>query len=141
MIKLMHTGLAALIAATSIAATATPAAAEGHWGHGGGYGGYNSGYGYGGGYGGGYGDGDHEWREHHDHDNAAPLIIGGILGLGLIAALASSHSNHAQTQTDSPYGYGDNAQTNYHPDVCTQQRQVWDPNQGQYITRSYRVAC
>ena len=128
MIKLMHTGLAALIAATTIAAAATPAQA--HWdGDNSGYYGYDND-----GYGGGW-----EHR-HHDHDNAAPLIIGGILGLGLLAVLASSsHSNHTQTQ--AVYGDGYQTQNNDHPDVCTRQRRVWDSYRGEYTTRSYRVAC
>jgi len=140
MIKLVKAGLATLIAATSIAAAATPAAAREHGGYGG-YGGGYSGYNYGGGYGGGYGG----YGYRHDHDDAAPLIIGGILGLALIAAVASSH-HAAPAQTDQAYDGGDNRsadapQVNSHPDVCTQQRQVWDPNAGQYTTRSYRVAC
>ena len=129
MIKIINTGLAALIAATSIAAAATPAAAEDYWGHGGGYSGYA-------GYDRGYG-GD-RW-EHRDHDNAAPLIIGGILGLGLLAAIASSHSNHGQYSGAYNNGYDQN--NDYHPDVCTQTRQVWDGYDGRYVTRAYRVAC
>ena len=138
MIKLVNTGLAALIAATSIAAAATPAAAH-EWGNNGGYGdnGYGGYSGYNGynaydGYGGAYGYDRERW-EHHDHDNAAPLIAAGLVGLVLVAALASSH-NHAQADN----GY---ANSGYHPDVCTQQRKVWDPNADQYATRSYRVAC
>lgn len=133
MIKVMKTGLAALIAATSMAAAATPAAAWGDDGYGGGYGQGYGGYGYG---------GEGYEHHHHDHDSAAPLIVGGILGLGLLAILASSSSHHnAQTQTETAYNYGDNSRTNYHPDVCTQRRQVWDSNRDAYVTRSYRVAC
>ncbi len=133
MVKIINTGLAALIAATSIVAAATPAAAEDHWGHGGGYSNYS---GYGGGYDRGYG-GD-RW-EHRDHDNAAPLIIGGILGLGLLAAIASSHSDHRQNSGAYASGYDQNS--DYHPDVCTQTRQAWDSYYGRYVTRAYRVAC
>jgi len=150
MIKLMNSGLAALIAATSIAAAATPVAAEGQWGHGGSYAGQSRSYGHNGGYGynGGFGfnrgydgyRGDYGYGyERHDHDDAAPLIIGGLVGIALIAALASSHSNHAQT--DSANAEGAAAPADNHPDVCTQQHKVWDPNAGQYVSRSYRVAC
>ncbi len=62
-----------VVASVLLATSVTPALADG--GHGG--------------YGGGFGH-----REHRDHDGiGAGAIIAGILGLGIVAAIASSSSN------------------------------------------------
>ncbi len=122
-----------------MAAAASPAAAH-DWGNNGAYngyygaGGYNNYNGYNG-YNGYYGNGnygyDRERWEHRDHDNAAPYVAAGLLGLIAVAAIASSHS-HAQADVRT---YDD------HPDVCTAQRKVWDSYEGRYVTQTSRVAC
>ena len=129
MIKLINTGLAALIAAGAIAATATPAAA-------------------------------HEWG--NDDNDAGALIIGGIAGLALGAAL-SSHSNgyggYYHNGYNSGYygngysGYGNGYSSygngggyygnsyGYRSRICVQRTQVWDPYEEEYVVRQTRYRC
>jgi hypothetical protein len=65
-----------VLASALLATSLTPAMADGPWG--GGHGG---------------------WGRHHDHDGiGAGAIIAGILGIGIIAAVASSASSNHQEQ-------------------------------------------
>ena len=107
-------GLAALLAAGSVAATAAPANAYGYWGHGGGY--------YGGrGYGGG------------------ALLGAGIAGLAVGAALASPHYGYGYGYGYGPRYYG--PAPYYGDGYCSVRRSVWDPYYGGYVVRRVPVPC
>ena len=108
-------GVAALLAAGSMAASAAPANAYGYWG---GHGGY-----YGHGYGGrGYGGG--------------ALLGAGIAGLAVGAAIAGSHPGYGYGYGYAPrYGYG------YGYGTCAVRRSVWDPYYGGYVVRRVPVPC
>ena len=149
MIKLMNTGLAALIAAGAMAATATPAAA-------------------------------HEW-DHHDND-AGALIVGGIAGLALGAALSSHNNGYGGGYYHRGYGYGGGYYGNgygngggyysngysgyygngygggyygngygggygngygngYRSRICVQRTRVWDPYEEENVVRETRYRC
>lgn len=135
MIKLMKASLAALIAVGSVAAAATPAAAEGHWDHDG------HGWNHGGGWDhdrdGGW-RGDERWEHRRGSDSGA-LIAGGLAGLALGAALSSHHNGYGH----SGYGYGyDYRYGGYGPPrVCIERRTEWDPYYGEYIVRPIRYPC
>lgn len=128
MIKLINTGLAALIAAGTIAATATPAAA-------------------------------HDW-DHHDND-AGALIVGGIAGLALGAALSSHNNGYGGGYYHNGYnggyygsgysgyngygnGYGGGYYGNgygYRSRICVQRTRVWDPYEQEDVVRETRYRC
>ena len=138
MIKLINTGLAALIAAGSMAATASPAAA-------------------------------HEWG-HHDND-AGALIVGGIAGLALGAALTSHNNGYGGGYYHggygngggyygngyggyygNGYGYGGNYGNGYgrgyygndygyRSRICVQRTRVWDPYEEEDVVRETRYRC
>lgn len=124
MIKLINTGLAALIAAGAMAATATPAAA-------------------------------HEWG--HEDNDAGALIVGGIAGLALGAALSSHNNGYGGGYYHNGYnggyygnGYGGNYGNGggyygngygYRSRICVQRTQVWDPYEEEYVVRQTRYRC
>lgn len=115
-------GIAALMAAGSMAASTSPANAHGYWG---GYGGYGHGY-YGGGYSGG------------------ALLGAGIAGLAVGAALAGPHYGYGYGYGYAPryeyaprYGYG----YGYGYGTCVVRRTVWDPYYGGYVVRRVPVPC
>ena len=117
-------GVAALLAAGSMATLTSPANAYGSWGGHGGYGGHGwGGRGY---YGGrGYGGG--------------ALLGAGIAGLAVGAALSGPHYG---------YGYGPRYGYGYTPGyygygygTCAVRRSVWDPYYGGYVVRRVPVPC
>ncbi len=125
MIKLMNAGLAALIAAGSMAAAATPAAAEGRWGHDGGW------------------RGGDRWEHGGGGGDAEALIVGGIAGLALGAALSSHNQYQGQPNYRYGYGYGNGYGYGYDNPyrVCVERRTVWDPYYGDYVVRPVRYRC
>ena len=141
--KVLTGSMAALMMGISALAGATPAAAHDGYNYGGGYG---DSYGYGGSYD-GYGYGE----RHHDHDDGVGLAVGaGILAL-IVGVAIASHSNTAKHQTaryDTPQSdngdYADQGarQQGYNNQkTCSGQGQIWDQNQGRYITRTVQYAC
>ncbi len=90
-----------VLASALLATSVTPAMADGPRG------------GFGGGFGGGYGH-----REHHDHDGiGAGAIIAGILGIGIIAAVASSASSDKHRDQYPREGYPNGYPNNPPPPV------------------------
>lgn len=137
--KIITAGMAALTLGASLAATATPAAAE-SWHDG----------------------GSHQWRgdrgDHRDYDrryyrgnnnSTGAAIAGGIVGLALGAALSShnngSYSNHTYYSRPyyggSRYYYGNGYYEGGGYAVCTGRREIWDPYIGGYIVQRYNYAC
>ena len=130
MIKLINTGLAALIAAGSIAATASPAAAHDNWGHhdndagaliaggivglavGAALSSHNNGYG-GGYYHGGYANGGGYYGNGYG---------GGYYGNGYGGGYYGN-------------GYG------YRSRICVQRTRVWDPYEEEDVVREIRYRC
>ncbi len=104
-------GVAALLAAGSMAAVAAPANAYGYWGGHGGY--YGRGYGYGG--------------------RGFGLLGAGIAGLAVGAALAGPHYGYGYGYGPRYYGYGYG--------TCAVRRSVWDPYYGGYVVRRVPVPC
>jgi hypothetical protein len=129
--KVLTAALAALTVGGSIAATATPAAAQhahwsghtggGHWsgGHWGGRGGY---------YGGHY---------HGDNDDWAWGLGAGLAGFALGAAVSHPYYN------DGYYGgyYGPGYGYGYGYGTCVGTRRVWDPYYGGWVIRRFYYDC
>lgn len=99
-------GLGAVLAATALGAAA-PAEAQRHWGHGGYYG-------------------------HRGGDEAGAALLGGIVGLGLGAAIASNHDRYYDRgyYYDRPYYY-ERPHYYYQPRCWSQWR--WDPYWGRDV--------
>lgn len=112
----MKAGVAALLAAGSMATMAAPANAYGSWG---GHGGW--GHGYGGRYYGGRGYG------------GGALLGAGIAGLAVGAALSQPHYGYGYGYAPRYYGYGYG--------TCMVRRDVWDPYFGGYVVRRVPVPC
>ncbi len=73
---------------------------------------------------------------HHDND-AGVAIAGGLVGLALGAAIASSsHPHYYGGYYDGGYYYGP-----AYGGVCVGRRTVWDPYWGGYRVRTFRYAC
>ena len=95
---------------------------------------------------------------HHDNDTGA-AIAGGLVGLALGAAIASSSHPHYGGYYDGGYynggyyGGGYYGAPDYGPSyyggyygpgyggVCIGRRTVWDPYWGGYRVRTFRYAC
>ncbi len=114
--KLITSGLAALVAAASLGATASPAAAE-PWG---------------GGWGGGWGGDDGGWGG----DDAGWGLLAGVAALGITAAIANSNDNapYYGPQYGGP-GYGPA------PRTCVGAQRVWSPYDDAYVIRRFQYAC
>lgn len=131
--KTLTLGMAALIAAGSVAASAAPAAA--HDGYGGGYG-------------------------YHNDNDASVAIAGGLIGLALGAAIVSSHhDDYGGAGYGYGYGYAEPAYRAYSPAYgaygagysgygedygyrqCVTHRTIWDPYAGGYVVQRLRYAC
>ncbi len=67
--------------------------------------------GWGGGYGGGYGGGG--WGHHHDSGIDAGDVIGGLLVIGAIAAIATAASKSNKAKQNGSYGYPDQSNPRY----------------------------
>ena len=88
--KILGSRMAAMLAsAAAFSMLATPALADHGWG---------------GGYGGGY---DGSWGHREHHDDTAAWVVGGIVGIGLLAAIASaaSKSNRERQARNSDGDY------------------------------------
>ncbi len=95
---------AAAALAACFAMSVSPAFAD----HGSGWGdGYGGGYG---GYGGGYGGG---WGRHHDRGIDAGDVIGGLLVIGVIAAIATAASKSKKDRQEGDYRYPDQSNPRY----------------------------
>jgi hypothetical protein len=83
------------------------------------------------------------------HDDAGVAIAGGLAGLALGAAIASSsHPHYYGGYYDAGYYgapyYGPAYGGYYGPaygGVCVGHRTVWDPYRGGYRVRTFRYAC
>lgn len=112
--KLLTSGLAALTAAATIGATATPAAAEPH----------------------GWRGGEHEGWRGGDRDDWGWGLGAGLAGFALGAAIASPHYRYGPSYSYGPYyGY------DYGPATCVGTRRIWDPYIGAYVIRRFYYAC
>lgn len=116
--KTLAAGLAALTFGGAIAAAAIPATAEARP------------HGYDEGYHGGY---------YRHRDNGA-VVVAGIAGLAIGAALASnSHPHYARGYSYAPTYYDDDY--DYYPRVCESRRWVWDPYIGRRVMVTSRYEC
>jgi hypothetical protein len=105
--KFLTAGLAALTLGGSVVATTTPAAAAPF--HGGFHGGFRG----------------------PGFRGAGPFLVGGLVGLGVGAALAGPYYGPGYYYGPGPYAYG----------ACYAPRQVWDPYAGRYVIEQVRYAC
>ncbi len=79
---------------------------------------------------------------HHDND-AGVAIAGGLVGLALGAAIASS-SHPYYGPYGAPYrgpAYEGGYYGPAYGGVCVGRRAVWDPYRGGYRVRTFRYAC
>jgi hypothetical protein len=122
--KFLASALAALTFGGAVAATATPAAAQRYYGHGGYYGGY-------------YG------HRHHGSDTAAVAAVAGIAGLALGSALASDHrrSGYYSEGYYAPRPYYYERRYYYEPRTCISRDWVWDPYIGRHVRIEREYAC
>ena len=139
--KILTAGMAALTLAGSLAATATPAAAQSHgnW-----HGGSHSGGSW---HGGGNWHGGNSWHGggyrgcyYRGGDGVGAANAGGVVGQALGAAL-SDHGGYYRGYSnggyyDGGYGYYDEGYA-----VCSGDRRIWDPYIGRYVIRRYEYAC
>lgn len=124
--KFFASALAALTFGGAVAATATPAAADPHWGHG------------------GYYRGDYGHRHHGGGDDVAIAAAAGIAGLALGSALSSNH--HRTVYYDDGYyapppRYYYERRYYYEPRTCISRDRVWDPYIGRHVTVEHEYAC
>ena len=122
--KSLAVAMAALTFGGAIAATAVPAQARDHYGHGGWRGGY-----------------DRDYRR----DNNGAAIVAGIAGLAIGAALADG-GGHGYAYSRSAYyprGYYAPGYYGYAPAyrVCEGRHWVWDPYAGRNVLVRDRYAC
>jgi len=88
------------------------------------------------------------YGDHHDND-AGVAIAGGLVGLALGAAIASSSHPHYYGGYYGPgpyYGGGPYYGPGYYGPAygyatCIGRRTVWDPYWGGYRVRTFRYAC
>ena len=129
--KILTAGVAALTLVGSLAASATPAAAQHYRRHG-------------------------DYRHHGDNDTGA-AIAGGILGFALGAAVGSSGHNHYYNRYygrpyygayygrsyygGSYYGRPYYGRPYYAYATCVGHREVWDPYIGGYVMQRFTYAC
>ena len=126
--KTLAAGLAALTFGGAVAAAAVPTTAEARGWHGGGYRGGYGGYGY----------------RHYDNNGA--VIVAGIAGLAIGAAIADGgHRSYYR----GGYGYGPGYygyppgyyDYGYGYQTCISRHWVWDPYIGRRVLVTSRYAC
>jgi len=77
------------------------------------------------------------WYGYHRDNDAGAAIAGGLVGLALGAAIASSsHPHYYGAPYYAPAYYGPG-----YGGVCIGRRTVWDPYWGGYRVRAFRYAC
>jgi hypothetical protein len=85
------------------------------------------------------------WYGYHHDNDAGAAIAGGLVGLALGAAIASSsHPHYYGDYYEGGYGapyYGPAYYGPAYGGACVGHRTVWDPYRGGYRVRTFRYAC